>query len=158
MWVSFNEGWGQFDTERITKWTEEYDPTRLVDQASGWADRGGGDVHDMYKYPGPDMPELEADRAVVLGEFGGLGLPMVGHLWWNKENWGYRTYETVDELRNNYADLTQQLLPLIKKGLAAAVYTQTTDVKGEVNGLMTYDRDHIKLGAEWLAETKGRIV
>ncbi|MCX6573649.1 MAG: PA14 domain-containing protein [Candidatus Aminicenantes bacterium] len=80
MWVPFNEGWGQYDTERIAAWTKQYDPTRLVNNASGWTDKGAGDVSDIHSYPGPDMPPIEKNRAAVLGEFGGLGLPLTGHL------------------------------------------------------------------------------
>jgi beta-galactosidase/beta-glucuronidase len=152
VWVPFNEGWGQFDTDQILAWTKQYDPSRLVDGPSGWADRGSGDLHDMHRYPGPAMPEPESVRAVVLGEFGGLGLPIEGHLWWNKRNWGYRTYKTTEELRQNYDALIQELRPLVERGLAAAVYTQTTDVEGEVNGLMTYDREIVKFDPEHLGQ------
>ncbi len=144
LWVPFNEGWGQFDTAGVTDWLKRYDPTRLVISASGWTDRGTGDAHDIHRYPGPAMPPLEPRRAAVLGEFGGLGLPLKGHLWWNKRNWGYRTFRTREELQANYDQLMQKLLPLVEKGLAAAVYTQLTDVEGEVNGLMTYDRRVLK--------------
>lgn len=157
VWVPFNEGWGQFKTSEILAWTKELDPTRLVDGPSGWADRGTGDMNDMHHYPGPGMPEPEPKRAVVLGEFGGLGLPMSGHLWWDKRNWGYRTYTTQEELRTNYKRLMKALHPLVGKGLAAAVYTQTTDVEGEVNGLLTYDRDVVKIGVEFAAETNRKL-
>ncbi|MBN2579638.1 MAG: glycoside hydrolase family 2 [Pirellulales bacterium] len=150
MWVPFNEGWGQFDTKGITRWIKEYDPTRLVNSASGWTDRGVGDVNDVHAYPGPKMAPVEADRASVLGEFGGLGLPLEGHLWWNKKNWGYRNMKTRAELAKAYGKLMARLRPLVEKGLAAAVYTQTTDVEGEVNGLMTYDRAVLKIDAEKL--------
>ncbi len=146
-WVPFNEGWGQFKTNEILAWTKKHDPTRLVDGPSGWTDRGEGDMHDMHNYPGPGMPKPEEKRAAVLGEFGGLGLPMEGHLWQGQKNWGYRTYKTQDQLEQNYELLMHRLRPLIGKGLAAAVYTQTTDVEGEVNGLMTYDREIVKLDA-----------
>lgn len=144
-WVPFNEGWGQHDTNAILKWTKEYDPTRLVNGPSGWEDRGYGDMKDMHNYPGPNMFPTMKDRVSVLGEFGGLGLPVKGHLWKDQGNWGYRTYKTTDELRTNYHALMRRLHPLIGKGLAAAVYTQTTDVEIEVNGYMTYDREVIKL-------------
>lgn len=150
VWVPFNEGWGQFKTTEILNWTKLYDPTRIIDGASGWTDRGSGDMIDMHKYPGPGMFDVEPNRASVLGEFGGLGWPVKGHLWWNKRNWGYRTYQTREELQQNYAALLKQLPTLIKQGLAAAVYTQTTDVEGEVNGLMTYDRSLIKIDPTWL--------
>jgi len=144
MWVPFNEGWGQYDTERIVKLTREYDPTRLVNEASGWKNRGFGDVRDIHKYPGPAMPPLEEDRAAVLGEFGGLGLPIKGHLWWDKRNWGYRNLEKKAQLQEDYEKLIRQLQPMVDKGLCAAVYTQTSDCEGEVNGLMTYDRKVLK--------------
>ena len=145
MWVPFNEGWGQHDTERYTAWLQERDPSRLVNNASGWTDRGVGHVLDIHRYPGPGMPPLETGRAAVLGEFGGLGLPMRGHLWLDRDNWGYRSYESGSELGDAYAALIYQLRPLIGEGLAAAIYTQTTDVEIEVNGLMTYDREEVKM-------------
>jgi hypothetical protein len=148
IWVPFNEGWGQFDTERITRWIKNYDPTRLINPASGWADRGVGDVNDIHRYPGPGKPENEPSRAVVLGEFGGLGLPLLDHTWRQDKNWGYRGYQTADELTHAYQELTRKLIPLIAEGLCAAVYTQTTDVEIEVNGLMTYDREVIKMNPE----------
>lgn len=157
VWVPFNEGWGQFKTDEILAWTKEYDPTRLVDGPSGWADRGTGDMNDMHRYPGPGMPEPEEDRAVVLGEFGGLGLPLEEHLWWNKRNWGYRTYTSQEELQQNYEALIDQLRPLISQGLAAAVYTQTTDVEGEVNGLMTYDRAVVKFDVARLSSLHQKL-
>jgi beta-galactosidase/beta-glucuronidase len=101
-WVPFNEGWGQHDTNAILKWVKEYDPTRLVDGPSGWTDRGYGDMKDMHNYPGPGMFPVMPDRVSVLGEFGGLGLPIKGHLWKDTNNWGYRTYKNTDELRENY--------------------------------------------------------
>ena len=152
MWVPFNEGWGQHNTEEITQWTKQYDPTRLVNNASGWTDAGVGDVHDIHAYPGPAMPKLEENRAVVLGEFGGLGLVVRGHLWQEDKNWGYRSFADAAELENAYEGLMLLLHPLIGKGLAAAVYTQTTDVEIEVNGLLTYDRAVMKIPPQRLAE------
>jgi hypothetical protein len=148
VWVPFNEGWGQHDTNDVLKWVTEYDPTRLVDGPSGWTDRGYGHMKDMHSYPGPNMFPTMPERVSVLGEFGGLGLPLKGHLWKDTDNWGYRTYKTTDELRQNYRALMLKLHPLIGKGLSAAVYTQTTDVEVEVNGLMTYDREVLKFDAK----------
>jgi len=145
MWVPFNEGWGQYDTERIAAWTKQYDPTRLVNNASGWTDMGVGDVSDIHSYPGPDMPPVEEKRAAVLGEFGGLGLPLSGHLWQAEGNWGYRNFDDIKAYETRYTDLINNLYPLVDKGLAAAVYTQTSDCEVEVNGLMTYDREVTKL-------------
>jgi len=145
MWVPFNEGWGQYDTERITAWTRAHDPSRLVDNASGWTDKKVGDVSDIHRYPGPDMPPVEEKRAAVLGEFGGLGLPLTGHLWQAEGNWGYRNFDDTKAYEARYADLIEALYPLADIGLAAAVYTQTSDCEVEVNGLMTYDREIVKL-------------
>jgi len=157
MWVPFNEGWGQYDTPRIVDLIKKLDPTRLVNNASGWADRGVGDVHDIHKYPGPAAPATEEARAAVLGEFGGLGLPIKGHTWQDEKNWGYRTYNTREELTDAYIALIDNLRPLIGGGLCAAVYTQTTDVEIEVNGLMTYDRAMIKMDADRAATANRRL-
>ena len=146
MWVVFNEGWGQFDTARITKWTKDYDPSRLVNCASGWNDHAGvGDVHDFHVYPGPGSPDPEPKRAAVLGEFGGLGLKVDGHTW-QAETWGYRGTKDKDDLTRKYERLLRGAWRLKDtKGLSAAVYTQTTDVETEANGLMTYDRALVKV-------------
>jgi hypothetical protein len=152
MWVPYNEGWGQWDTARIVSLIKKQDPSRLVDNTSGWADRGAGDVNDMHKYPGPGSPEPEQNRAIVLGEFGGLGLPLSGHTWQSEKNWGYRSFNSPEALTVAYEELISKLLPLIdEKGLSAAVYTQTTDVEVEVNGLMTYDREKVKMDASRVA-------
>ncbi|HYO08911.1 MAG TPA: glycoside hydrolase family 2 TIM barrel-domain containing protein, partial [Tepidisphaeraceae bacterium] len=163
MWVPLNEGWGQdarkkpdgttgkppYDkaatvalAERVKKW----DPTRLVNNASGWTDAGGGDLHDIHNYPGPAAPPVEKRRAIVLGEFGGLGLPVKGHLWQEKDNWGYQNMASPEELTDRYVRLLGRLWQLSEDaGLCAGIYTQTTDVEVEVNGLMTYDREVIKV-------------
>ena len=156
-WVPFNEGWGQYDTPRMTELVRSLDPTRLVINPGGWEDRGVGDAHDIHSYPGPDMPPLEDDRAAVLGEFGGLGLPIPGHTWQDEKNWGYKSFETKEALNAAYLDLMAKLEPLIEKGLAAAVYTQTTDVEVEVNGLMTYDREELKMPEDSLTEAHRRL-
>jgi hypothetical protein len=149
MWVIFNEGWGQYDTARLTSWLKAYDPTRLVNSASGWNDFGTGDVYDIHSYPGPDTPEQEVQRASVLGEFGGLGLPIQGHTWLPENNWGYVEYDDSEALLLAYTNLITDLRQLVEtRGLAAAVYTQTTDVEIEVNGMMTYDRAMTKMDAE----------
>jgi len=144
-WIPFNEGWGQFDTARITDLIRAYDPTRLIDSTTGWADRGVGDMIDWHIYPGPGSPHPEAKRVAVLGEFGGLGLPVPGHMW-QQENWGYQSFKTHDELTEAGVGLFERLRFLIASpGLSAAVYTQTTDVETEANGLMTYDRAVVKM-------------
>ncbi len=147
-WVVFNEGWGQFDTKRVAEWTKAYDPTRLVDAASGWTDRAGvGDLHDLHHYPRPAAPPLESKRAGVLGEFGGLGLGVDDHTW-KKEFWGYQGTASAAELTRKYERLIREGYDLKDaKGLNALVYTQITDVETECNGLLTYDRAVIKLDA-----------
>jgi len=157
MWVPYNEGWGQWDTPRIVDLIKELDPTRLVNNASGWTDRGVGDVRDIHSYPGPAAPPIEENRAAVLGEFGGLGLPVKGHTWQDEKNWGYRSYETREELTDAYVTLIDNLRSLIGDGLSAAVYTQTTDVEIEVNGLMTYDREMIKMDVKKAAAANRRL-
>ncbi len=153
MWVPLNEGWGQYDTKRLAAWTKNYDPTRLVDAPSGWTDRGVGDVNDAHQYPGPGMepPSANKGRAIVLGEFGGLGLVVKDHIWNpNKRNWGYKTYMENQTLISEYAQLMYNMELMVPRGLAAAIYTQTTDVEGEVNGLLTYDREVIKIPEDLL--------
>lgn len=158
MWVPYNEGWGQWDTCRIVDLIRQWDPTRLVNNASGWTDRRCGDVNDIHSYPGPAVPRLEEHRAVVLGEFGGLGMPVKGHTWQDERNWGYVSYKTADELTDAYLGLLDKLHPMTgASGLAAAVYTQTTDVEVEVNGLMTYDRAHVKMGADLITAAAQRL-
>ncbi len=148
VWVPFNEGWGQFDTARVTDLLHKLDPTRLVNSASGWTDRKTGDMHDIHVYPGPASPAPEPKRAAVLGEFGGLGLPLPGHTWQAEKNWGYKSFKSPEELTEAYLGLMTQLRLLIgNAGLSAAVYTQTTDVEIEVNGLMPYDRALVKMDA-----------
>ena len=157
VWVPFNEGWGQHQTNDVLAQTKKWDPTRLIDGPSGWTDRGEGDLWDMHRYPGPDMFPVTPDRVSVLGEFGGLGLPLEGHTWLDKNNWGYRTFNDRSSLQEGYEQLVMQLPSLIGRGLAAAVYTQTTDVEIEVNGLMTYDRRQIKYDQERLAKLHQRL-
>jgi hypothetical protein len=145
MWTLFNEGWGQYDTERITKYVKKLDPSRIVNSASGWADRKVGDVHDLHSYIHPTSPEPEEHRAVVLGEFGGFGLSVKGHMW-ETENWGYGNLKTGDDLINLYEKYFVDIWKLQKtKGLSASVYTQITDVETETNGLLTYDRKVLKV-------------
>lgn len=157
VWVPFNEGWGQFKTNEILEWTKKQDPSRVVDGPSGWADRGGGDMHDMHHYPGPSMFPVSEKRATVLGEFGGLGLPVEGHTWLQKGNWGYRSFQNKEALTAEYDQFIAQLPILIGEGLAAAVYTQTTDVEIEVNGLLTYDRAIYKMDPKHVAETNRAV-
>ncbi|RHR59720.1 sugar-binding domain-containing protein [Parabacteroides sp. AF17-28] len=145
VWVPFNEAWGQFDTEKVVEWTASYDPSRLVNPASGGNHRSCGDILDLHNYPAPDMYLFDPQRVNVLGEYGGIGLPVENHLWWNKRNWGYVQFKNSAEVTAEYVKYANILKDYVKRGFSAAVYTQTTDVEGEVNGLMTYDRKVIKI-------------
>ncbi len=148
VWVPFNEAWGQFKTKEITEWTMKKDPSRLVNSASGGNFEPVGHIIDLHNYPEPLMPDpylFGAKQVLVLGEFGGLGLPIEGHSWQDKNNWGYQSFKSEDDLFKRYKEMIDFMPSLIKKGLSAAVYTQTTDVEIEVNGLMTYDRKVIKM-------------
>lgn len=150
MWVVFNEAWGQYDTERLTKWVKSMDPDRLVSNASGWTDKNVGDIVDMHSYPGPDVNPVEESRATVLGEFGGLGLPIKGHLW-QKTSWGYRNMADSLDFKKSYTELWDKVWEMKKDAAASAVvYTQLSDVEGEVNGLVTYDRKVIKIPVDYL--------
>jgi len=144
MWVVFNEGWGQFDTVRIANWVKRLDRTRLTNAASGWVDRGVGDVLDIHDYPGPSAPPPQENRASVLGEFGGLGFRVEGHTW-SVEGWGYKTFQSEKEYTEAFLNLFQQLQSLVEsRALSAVIYTQITDVETELNGILTYDRAKIK--------------
>lgn len=160
VWVPFNEAWGQFKTEEITGWTMKKDPSRLVNSASGGNFSAAGHIIDLHNYPGPAMPDpavFGTKRAIVLGEFGGLGLPVNGHVWQQKNNWGYQSFKTADELFRMYSSYVDILQELIGKGLSAAVYTQTTDVEIETNGLITYDRKVIKNPVSRLKEVNKKL-
>jgi len=155
VWVPFNEAWGQFKTDEIIKWTMDYDPSRLVNTASGGNYYRIGHILDMHNYPEPVMPDPDLygkDRIIVLGEYGGLGLPLEGHTWQTKDNWGYQSFANKEELLAKYESFIGRFDALIESGLSAAVYTQTTDVEVETNGLMTYDRKVIKMPAKRLFE------
>ena len=145
VWVPFNEAWGQFKTPEIAAWTKEYDPSRLVNPASGGNHYTCGDILDLHNYPGPNLYLYDPTRATVLGEYGGIGMALKGHLWLADKNWGYVKFNTPEEVTNEYIKYADHLLELIEKGFSAAVYTQITDVEEEVNGLVTYDRKVIKV-------------
>ncbi len=151
VWVVFNESWGQHDTERYVAEVRKWDPSRLIDDASGWTDMNVGDLNDIHVYPGPACPPPDAARAVVLGEFGGLGLTVNGHTW-AKEAWGYREMKDRDELTARYCNLLRKAYDLERtQGLSAVVYTQTTDVETECNGMFTYDRAVLKVDLKKVA-------
>ncbi|MEZ6135450.1 MAG: glycoside hydrolase family 2 TIM barrel-domain containing protein [Pirellulaceae bacterium] len=159
-WVPFNEAWGQHQTVEVGEWTSKRDPSRLVNIASGGNFWPAGDIVDEHRYPHPGFPfELNAngrfdDYIKVMGEFGGHGFPIQEHLWdANRRNWGYGDIpKTEAEYRERYVTSINMLNDLRGLGIAAGVYTQTTDVEGEINGLMTYDRKVIKIPADELAK------
>lgn len=157
VWVPFNEAWGQFKTADIVEWTKNYDPSRLVNPASGGNFYDTGDILDIHNYPAPVMGIFNPKRSNVLGEYGGIGLVMENHLWEKDRNWGYVQYKSSEEATNAYIDLAEKLKKLIPFGYSAAVYTQTTDVEVEVNGLMTYDRKVIKLIEERIRKVNQEI-
>ncbi|MBO0995839.1 PA14 domain-containing protein [Bacillus sp. SD088] len=140
LWTVFNEAWGQYDTERLTNWVKELDPTRLISNASGWDDYPVGDVIDFHAYVGPASPTPTEDRIAVLGEYGGLGLHVPGHEW-SANVFNYEMQNSKEQLTNRYLGLIDGIKKLKEEpGLSAAVYTQLTDVEIEINGLLSYDR------------------
>ncbi|MFW5901312.1 MAG: glycoside hydrolase family 2 protein [bacterium] len=155
--VPFNERWGQFKTEEITEWTKNYDPSRLVNPASGGNHYDVGDILDMHNYPEPTMGLYDSKRSNVLGEYGGIGLVMEDHLWETGRNWGYVQYKDSEEATDAYIELAEKLKTLIPNAYSAAVYTQTTDVETEVNGLITYDRKVIKMKEEKIRKINREI-
>ncbi len=142
-WVPFNEGWGQFDAGKAVQALRTLDGIRLVDEASGWFDQGGGDVHSLHNYFYP-LRIRPQKRTVALSEYGGIAWPMPGHEPPHK-TYGYGTAKDRQELTARYKKLQlKTVLPQLEKGLSALVYTQLTDVEDEVNGLFTYDRAAVK--------------
>ena len=142
-WVPFNEGWGQFDAAAAVEAVRQLDLTRLVDEASGWYDQGGGDVHSLHNYFYP-LRVRPCRRTVALTEYGGIAWVCPGHEA-PRKSYGYGTAKTRQELTARYKKLQLgTVLPQLQKGLSALVYTQLTDVEDEVNGLFTYDRAVVK--------------
>ncbi|SUZ80157.1 uncharacterized protein METZ01_LOCUS33011 [marine metagenome] len=156
-WVPFNEAWGQFKTVEISEWTKIYDPSRLVNSASGGNYYRTGDITDTHNYPDPKMLFFDNERVNVLGEYGGIGLAIDGHLWQPDKNWGYIKFKNSIEATDQYVSLANQLYKMIESGFSAAIYTQITDVEIEVNGLMTYDRKIVKLDLERVREINRKI-
>ncbi|MGI6321748.1 MAG: glycoside hydrolase family 2 protein [Bacteroidales bacterium] len=160
IWVPFNEAWGQFKTQEMTTLTMRKDPSRLVNSASGGNFYEAGHILDLHNYPGPVMarPEIFGPRqALVLGEFGGLGLPLENHTWLDKNNWGYRTFRDADTLFTTYSGYLERVVQFIDRGLSAAIYTQTTDVEIETNGLLTYDRKVVKMPENKLFDVSRKL-
>ncbi len=158
-WVPFNEAWGQFDTPEVVKYTKKFDPTRLVNESSGGNFHLVGDIIDVHHYPHPAMNVFEAKFINVLGEYGGIGYPVPGHTWEIDRKWGYgKNKQSSEEVMQQYEVYAEMLKVFVQTGCAAAVYTQTTDVEGEINGLMTYDRAVIKVDIPKLAEINRSVI
>ena len=165
VWVPFNEAWGQFDTPAVVKFTRELDPTRLINPASGGnfdfsaGVKEFGDILDVHHYPCPAMNVFERKFVNVLGEYGGIGMPVEGHTWIIDRKWGYgKVKENSEELMKQYEEYLEMLKTFVTTGCAAAVYTQTTDVEGEVNGLMTYDRKVIKMDIPRISAANKKVI
>jgi len=148
-WVLFNEGWGQFEDPGFLEEVRKADPTRFVTWASGWYDKPLGDVVDVHCYPGPGWVVPEGDRAAVIGEFGGAQLGVKGHTWTERGAWGYFVTGCREDLEDAYEDLLRQVWERVGAvGISGAIYTQLTDVERECNGLVTYDREVVKVDPE----------
>lgn len=163
-WVPFNEGWGEYDTARVAELVKTLDPTRLVIANSGVnccfsrPDTGAGDVYDDHTYVGPGEPSVQDNRAIVDGEYGGLGLVLDGHCWPGPPN-AYEMTPTPERLTERYAEVSARLERVIaERGLSGAIYTQTTDVENEVNGLLTYDRQVTKLDPAVVAKCVRAVI
>lgn len=160
VWVPFNEAWGQFDTKTVADYTKALDPTRLVNAASGgnWIE-GAGDILDTHTYPHPRMRILDDNMVNVLGEYGGIGYPVEGHLWEIGRKWGYIQFESTDDVTDMYVTYANGLVDIKQLDkCAAAVYTQTTDVEGEVNGFYTYDREMLKMDLARVREANRMVI
>ena len=157
-WVPFNEGWGQFDAKEIGDAVKAYDPSRIVDHASGWYDQKGCDLKSMHKYILPiHMPRLDG-RPFVISEYGGYSMILDGHVWNKQKSFGYIMFRSKEKLSAAYKKLHEkQVIPLIKKGLCATVYTQVSDVEFEVNGMYTYDRKVLKLDEKTVQEVNSKL-
>ena len=145
-WVPFNEAWGQFDAKRIGEQVKAYDPSRIVDHASGWHDQGGPEINSMHRYILPVTMRKNDGRPFALTEFGGYSRKIENHMWNAKKSFGYIMFKDKTSLTKAYKRLFErQIIPKISKGLCATVYTQVSDVEFEVNGIFTYDRELIKI-------------
>jgi hypothetical protein len=156
VWTPFNEAWGQFDASSVARWLGDMDPTRLVNHASGWVDQGGGHVRSFHSYLRPfampaarrlARPWRRDDRAVALAEYGGFSMRVEGHDWSPRE-FGYRHYDDEESLAQGSVELHRPLADAVRRGLAATVYTQLSDVEDELNGLLTWDREVLKIDAD----------
>lgn len=157
IWVPFNEAWGQFKTKEITEWTKSMDPSRLVNSASGGNYFDCGDIVDSHDYGSPIMYMFNNQKVNVVGEYGGIGCAVDGHLWVKDKNWGYGKMRSQEEVTKRFVELTNRFIDMTKYGCFGAIYTQTTDVEIEVNGLFTYDRKVLKVDEEKVREVNQKL-
>ncbi len=156
-WVPFNEGWGQFDAKKATEKLRRMDRSRLINEACGWFDQKGGDMHSIHNYNHRLVTKPKDDRVVALTEYGGYAYPVKGHIACEKE-FGYRHYSSSEELTANYRRLwEEEIFPNVERGLSAAIYTQVSDIEEEINGVMTYDREIVKLNPETVSGLNQRL-
>jgi len=157
VWVPFNEGWGQFDARKVSEKVKKWDPTRLVNEACGWFDQKGGDMYSIHNYLRKLKVSPKSDRVVALTEYGGYAFPVEGHLACEKK-FGYQKYATTDALTDNYKRLwNEEIYPNLSRGLSSAIYTQTSDIEEEVNGIMTYDREVDKLSVNTVYDLNQKL-
>lgn len=161
VWVPFNEGWGQFDSVKAYNFYKEKDPTRIIDHASGWHDQGIGDLNSFhiyftaYKFPRYDAND---DRPIALTEFGGFSFQPKGHVFNAEKFFGYRKYKTQEEFEAAFEKLYEKkIVPNIRKGLSATVYTEVSDVEDECNGLLSYDRKVVKIDMELARKINAKV-
>lgn len=157
IWVPFNEAWGQFKTKEITEWTKSMDPSRLVNSASGGNYFDCGDIVDSHDYGNNSMYLFNNQKVNVVGEYGGIGCAVDGHLWVKDKNWGYGKMRSQEEVTKRFVELTNRFIDMTKYGCFGAIYTQTTDVEIEVNGLFTYDRKVLKVDEEKVREVNQKL-
>ena len=157
IWVPFNEAWGQFKTKEITEWTKSMDPSRLVNSARGGNYLDCGDIVDSHDYGNPIMYMFNNQKVNVVGEYGGIGCAVDGHLWVKDKNWGYGKMRSQEEVTKKFVELTNRFIDMTKYGCFGAIYTQTTDVEIEVNGLFTYDRKVLKVDEEKVREVNQKL-
>ena len=159
VWVPFNEGWGQFESAKWTKYVRDKDPTRIIDSVSGWHDQGAGktELRSLHTYYTP-LKVPKDTRPVVLSEFGGYSMKCEGHVFDESKEFGYKKFKTQEELLAALKKLyLEKLLPLVEKGLCGCIYTQVSDVEEEINGLVTYDRKIIKVPIEEMSAINEKI-
>ena len=157
LWTPFNEGWGQFDAQKATRRILDIDRTRLINEACGWFDQDGGDLHSIHNYTYKLKTSPKPPRAVALTEYGGYSWAVEGHTPCEKA-FGYQAYGSREELTRNYRRLwEEEIYPNLESGLSAAIYTQVSDIEEEINGFMTYDREVVKLDASVVCELNRRL-